>query len=74
MTLDDIDWRGRTLRVRQSKTRNALRLPLTDEAATCLIDYLRKARPQSSHRELFLRMRAPVSPLRFTMCLSTGSA
>jgi site-specific recombinase XerD len=66
LTLDDIDWRGRTLRVSQTKTKNALQLPLTDEAASFLIDYLRKARPQSSHRELFFRMRAPQGPLKPT--------
>jgi integrase/recombinase XerD len=66
LSLDDIDWRARTLRVSQTKTKNAIRLPLTDEAATFLIDYLRKARPQSSYRELFLRMRAPEGPLKPT--------
>ena len=39
LTLDDIDWRGRTLRIMQTKTRQALQLPLTDEAANVLIDY-----------------------------------
>jgi integrase len=63
LTLDDIDWSGRTLRIRQTKTRQTLELPLTDEAANVLIDYLRKARPKSSRRELFLRMRAPFIPL-----------
>ena len=64
LTLDDIDWRGRTLRVKQTKTGQRLQLPLTDEAANVLIDYLRKARPESSQRQLFLRMRAPLSPLK----------
>ena len=64
LTLDDIDWRGRTLRVRQTKTRQTLQLPLSDEAASVLIEYLRKARPKSSHRHLFMRMRAPLIPLK----------
>jgi integrase len=66
LTLDDIEWRGRMLRVSQTKTKNAIQLPLTDEAASLLIDYLRKARPESSHRQLFLRMRAPDGPLKPT--------
>ena len=66
LTLDDIDWRGRTLRVSQTKTKNAIQLPLTDEAASLLIDYLCKARPESSHRQLFLRKRAPEGPLKPT--------
>ena len=64
LTLDDIDWRDCTLRVVQTKTRQTLQLPLTDEAANVLIDYLRKARPQSARRQLFLRMRAPFIPLQ----------
>ena len=64
LTLDDLDWRGRTLRVAQTKTKQAIRLPLTDEAANLLVDYLRKARPESRHRQLFLRMRAPNGPLK----------
>jgi integrase/recombinase XerD len=64
LTLEDLDWRGRTLRVAQTKTKQAIQLPLSDEAANVLIDYLRKARPQSPHRELFLRMRAPDGPLK----------
>ena len=64
LTLDDIDWRARTLSIRQTKTRQTLRLPLTDEAAHVLIDYLRKARPQSALRQLFLRVRAPFTGLQ----------
>ena len=78
LTLDDIDWRGRSLRVMQTKTRQTLQLPLTDEAANVLIDYLREARPRSAQRQLFLRMRAPPSSvcsrLRFTTCWNTASA
>ena len=64
LTLDDLDWRGRTLRVAQTKTKQTIRLPLSDEAANLLIDYLREARPKSRHRHLFLRMRAPDGPLK----------
>jgi len=66
LTLDDIDWQGRTLRVVQTKTRQTLQLPLTDEAANVLIRYLRQARPKSAHREVFLRANAPYNPIRST--------
>ena len=66
LTLEDIDWRGATLRVPQSKTGRSLQLPLTDEAAKVLIDYLRLARCDSTHRELFLRIYAPSGPLAAT--------
>jgi site-specific recombinase XerD len=64
LTLDDIDWRSRVLRIRQTKTRQTLRLPLTDEAAHVLIEYLRTARPKSTLRQVFLRVRAPFIPLQ----------
>ncbi len=64
LTLDDIDWRGGILLVRQTKTRQTLQLPLTDEAVDVLIAYLRKARPKSRHRQLFLRTMAPFTPLQ----------
>ena len=67
LTLEDVDWRVRSLRVYQSKTRQSVQLPLTDEAATVLIDYLRKARPPSNDRHLFLRSQAPAGPLAPTM-------
>lgn len=66
LTLDDIDWPGRTLRLPQTKTRQPLQLPLTDEAANVLIRYLRQGRPQSPHRQLFLSTMAPRGPLQPT--------
>jgi site-specific recombinase XerD len=63
LTLDDIDWRGSSLMLAGTKNRHAIRLPMTDETANILITYLRNARPANSHRQLFVRMRAPVGPL-----------
>jgi site-specific recombinase XerD len=66
LTLDQIDWRAGTLSVLQTKTRQVLQLPITDEAGDILIRYLQTARPPSSRRELFLRRRAPSGPLAHT--------
>ena len=66
LTLDDVDWRGRILQVQQFKTSAALTLPLTHGAAGVLFRYLKRARPVSSHRQLFLRVRAPAGPLKPT--------
>ncbi|MHC1767188.1 MAG: tyrosine-type recombinase/integrase [Verrucomicrobiia bacterium] len=63
LTLDDINWRARTLRILQTKSRQVLHLPLTDEAADVLIRYMRESRPQSKHRYLFLKLLAPIGPL-----------
>ncbi len=64
LTLDDVDWRGRSIHIVRQKTRAPLTLPLTDEVASTLTDYLRRARPPvSSFREVFLRVCAPHAPL-----------
>lgn len=63
LTLDNVDWRERTIEIVQCKTRQPLSLPLTDEVGTALSDYLRRARPTSSYRQIFLRSLAPIVPL-----------
>jgi integrase/recombinase XerD len=66
LKLEDVDWRGGILHVAQTKTRQSLRLPLTDEAGEILTHYLQAGRPASPFRELFLRRRAPYGPLMHT--------
>jgi integrase/recombinase XerD len=63
LRLDDIDWRNGVLHVMQTKTRRPIALPLMDEAGDVLARYLRRARPQTERRELFLRTQAPAGPL-----------
>ena len=63
LTLDDLDWRERTIQIIQCKTRQPLALPLTDEVGAALADYLRRGRPASSCRQIFLRWCAPIAPL-----------
>ncbi|MBL3529562.1 MAG: tyrosine-type recombinase/integrase [gamma proteobacterium endosymbiont of Lamellibrachia anaximandri] len=64
LTLGDIYWRRGEIWSRQRKTGNALPLPLTDAVGAILLHYLRNGRPRCSYRELFLRTRAPIEPLR----------
>lgn len=66
LTLDDIGWREGRLRVPRTKVRSPLMLPLTSEVGTAILAYLRDGRPQLSHREVFLRARAPAGTLRPT--------
>jgi integrase len=66
LRLGDIEWRAGHLRVSRPKTQTPLLLPLTDEIGAALIDYLRNARPELPHREVFLRVRAPAGLLKPT--------
>jgi site-specific recombinase XerD len=64
LRLDDIDWRRDLLHVRRSKPGRPLKLPLTREVGEAVLSYLRDGRPKSGHREIFLRVNAPYTPLR----------
>lgn len=59
LRLDDIDWRADRLRVRQSKSGAESSLPLLPPVGEALLHYLRRGRPQTEIREVFLRVRAP---------------
>ena len=80
LTLDDVAWRARCIRIQQRKTGRLLWLPLTDEVAAALLEYLRRGRPhlgirqfrrgfQNDHpdfREIFLRCLTPAGVLKAT--------
>lgn len=63
LELDDIAWRTRQIRVPRPKVGTSLLLPLTDEVASAVVDYLRRGRSASTDRHLFLRVVAPAGPL-----------
>jgi integrase/recombinase XerD len=63
LQLDDIDWTSAETLVR-GKGRHEARLPLPADVGEALAGYLRKARPASSSRHLFLGARAPHRPIR----------
>lgn len=55
-------WDQARIEKRQVKGGAMLCLPLTNEVGNALIDYLRYGRPQTIHREIFLRANAPFEP------------
>jgi site-specific recombinase XerD len=62
LKLDQLRWEDSTIEVTQSKTGTPLRLPLTSEVGDALIDYLMSGRPQTTHREVFLKVNPPFDP------------
>ncbi len=62
LRLDDIDWRAERIRIRQSKTGVESHLPLVTPVGNALLDYLRRGRPQTHFREVFLGLYAPYRP------------
>lgn len=59
LTLDDIDWRAGTLTLRKTKGQRVRVLPLPVTTGTAIAKYLRKGRPKTCNRRLFVRHVAP---------------
>jgi integrase len=70
LRLDDIDWRAGELVVRGKGARED-RLPLPADVGEAIATYLRRGRPQSSRREVFLRSKAPYQPIASATVTST---
>jgi integrase len=64
LTLDDLDWVGGKIYLRNRKTRRSDVFPLSVPAGEALVEYLQKGRPQTGLRPLFLSLSAPIRPLR----------
>lgn len=64
LSLEDVDWRMATLRVRRPKNGVTFQLPLLPEVARALADYLKRGRPpHTASRSLFVTMRTPFARL-----------
>ena len=62
LRLEDIDWRGDRLHVRHSKTGAQSMLPLLPAVGSAVLAYLRRGRPATNAREVFIRACAPYRP------------
>lgn len=64
LTLDNINWDRGCLTVVGSKSALSSELPLPAEVGNAIADYLKRGRPRSGCRQLFLRTKAPIRGLR----------
>ena len=63
LRLQDVDWRAGEVTVR-GKGGRVQRLPLPRDVGEAIVAYLRRGRPNGAvHREVFLRVVAPIGPL-----------
>ena len=63
LRLDDIDWLRNRIRFVRSKSARHEEAPLVARVGNAIARYLREGRPQSANRVVFLRLRAPFTPL-----------
>lgn len=73
LTLDDIDWRHERLRIRERKAGNTTTYPLSAVVGAAIIDYLKNGRPATAHREVFMRMVAPLVPISHAAVVSRAA-
>ncbi len=64
LKLENLQCVDATIEITQAKTGTLLSLPLTNEVGEALVDYLKSARPQTTHREVFLKVNPPFAPFR----------
>jgi integrase len=63
LRLDDIDWKRGRLAVPERKAGHSTAFPLSPPVGDAVVDYLRRGRPATADRHLFMRSLAPVRPL-----------
>jgi integrase len=62
LRMGELDWPNRRLALIQQKTKARLSLPLHEECALALADYLRNERPESDDPHVFITARVPHRP------------
>jgi integrase len=60
LCLEDLDWRGGILRIASGKGGRARELPLTEGVGRAIAEYLRRGRPVTACRRVFVRHTLPV--------------
>jgi site-specific recombinase XerD len=70
LSLDDIDWACGVIHIREAKTRRDRDLPLSRDVGRALLAYLKRERPPSSHRTIFLQAIPPSRPFSDSSAIS----
>jgi site-specific recombinase XerD len=63
LRLEDLDWEHELLTVVRSKSFKTQTYPLCRTVGDAILRYLREVRPRSAHRQVFIRWRAPFTPM-----------
>lgn len=66
LKLEDIDWQEGVIQLEKTKSRRVSHLPLLKDVGEAIAAYLKKGRPQSKERYVFVAHRAPVGRRLYT--------
>jgi site-specific recombinase XerD len=72
LRLEDFDWEHEVFQVISSKTGRSRAYPLVRSVGDAILRYLKEVRPRSSHREVFLSLRAPFRPVHTSLWIMVG--
>ncbi len=61
--LEDLNWEKELICIRRPKSRRQQSYPLSYTVGEAILRYLKEVRPPTSHREIFLTLRAPIRPI-----------
>lgn len=64
LKFDSINWKTKTIAIKQKKTGIPLELPLLEDVGWSIIDYLRYGRPESECQNIFVKHCAPYDELQ----------
>lgn len=64
LTFGNFKWESNTLEWVQEKTNKQIALPILNDVGEAVIDYLRYGRPVVESQVVFLRLSAPIGPMR----------
>jgi site-specific recombinase XerD len=59
LKLSDLDWKTKSIVIKQTKTKHVVSFPILNDIGWALIDYLKNGRPVSDSQFVFIRMNAP---------------
>lgn len=61
LQIDDLNWRAGTMKIKGTKGQRVQLLPLPNQTGEAIVDYLRRGRPATKSRALFVRHRGGVN-------------
>lgn len=70
LRLDDIDWVEGRILIHSGKTHRERSLPLSRDIGKAVVEYLKRERPASNERRLFLRAQPPLGPLETSSAIT----
>jgi integrase/recombinase XerD len=73
LRLDDVDWPRAQVHITARKNGHSTIYPLATGVGQALVEYLQAGRPTVADREIFLRAKAPFTPLAFHVIASRAS-